>query len=140
MQRNSVSLVQRNTAALIAEGRASPLADEFLDQLLRRRPELAPCITADTGRARRHLVELFHTLVRQASNPQALAARLAELANANEERGIGRDHYEAGRDVLIALLRQHNDEPSLLLAWEELLDHVMIHLSPPASFGEAMAA
>lgn len=143
MQRSSVCLVQSNAAALGAGGRSGAFADEFLDQLLLRRPELGADPAWNREQRRREMMETFNTVLKHAANPQALAARLAALAVANEDRGIRRDHYEDGRRVLLELLREHNGPNwtrELLRAWEELLDHVMMHLSPPASIDEAMAA
>lgn len=141
MQWSTVCLVRTNAAALA--GRAPSLADEFLDRLVRQCPELSRLLTWDREQRQRNLVNLFACVVRQAGHPQALAARLLGVSASNERMGVTRQHYELGYALLMNLLREYNGPnwtPALAAAWEELLDHVLIHLSPPQSFEEALAA
>jgi hemoglobin-like flavoprotein len=151
MQWTSVCLVRSNAAALALGGtpggsnggRAGAFADDFLDHLVRRCPDLARVLTWNREMRRRELADTFAAILRYAANTQALAARLTVIAASNERRGVRRPHYEHGREVLLTLLREYNGpawSPELARAWEELLDHAVMHLAPPQCFEEAMAA
>ncbi len=141
MQWSSVCLVRSNAAAL--GPKATSFADEFLDRFVRECPELSRALTWNREERRRSLLETFAAVVKQAGHSQALATRLIVISAANERRGVRRQHYHLGREILLELLAEYNG-PSwnrgLAAAWEELLDHVVIHLSPPQSFEEALAA
>lgn len=141
MQWSSICLVRGNATAL--GSRLGDFADDFLERLVRRCPELSRALTWNREMRRRELVDTFSAVLRLASNTNALAARLSVIAVANERRGVRRPHYEHGRDVLLALLMEYNAgqwSPGLARAWEEVLDHAVIHLAPPVSMDEAWAA
>jgi hemoglobin-like flavoprotein len=141
MQWSSVCLVRNNAAALAPK--ATSFADDFLDRFVRECPELSRVVTWNREERRRCLLDTFAAVIKQAGNSQALSARLLVISANNERRGVRLQHYQLGREIVLSLLATYNG-PSwtrgLAAAWEELLDHVLIHLSPPQSFEEALAA
>jgi hemoglobin-like flavoprotein len=141
MQWSSVCLARSNAAAL--GPKATSFADEFIDRFVRECPELSRALTWNREERRRALLDTFAAVLRQAGHSQSLAARLIVISASNERRGVRRQHYNLGREILLEMLAEYNG-PSwnggLATAWEELLDHVLIHLAPPQSFEEALAA
>lgn len=141
MHRNSITLVRASAASLTTM--VDRLADDLLDHLTRSWPELSRSITWDREQRRRDLVDTFTAVLKYAGHPQTLAARLTLIAAANDRRGVRRDHYEYGRETLLALLHRYSGarwSPELAAAWHDFLDHVLMQLSPPPSFDEAIAA
>jgi hemoglobin-like flavoprotein len=141
MHWSSINLVRNNAASLAP--RAPQFADDFLEQLVRQCPELSRSLTWDREQRRRQIVEAFALVLRTAPTTHQLSIRLTAIGAANERRGVRAPHYQLGRDVLLTLLAQYNGtswSTGLAQAWSDFLDYTLIHLAPPASFDEALAA
>lgn len=141
MQSSQICLVRSNAASLASK--ANIFADAVLDHFVREYPELSRTLTWDREERRRALLDTFAMVIRQASNSQALSTKLLVISVNNERRGVRLHHYERGREIVLSLLAEYNGPnwtPTLARAWGEMLDHVLIHLAPPQSFEEALAA
>src|SRR5688572_8694945 len=106
MQWSSVCLVRSNAAAL--GPKATSFADEFIDRFVRECPELSRALTWDREERRRSLLDTFAAVIRQAGHSQSLAARLIVISASNERRGVRRQHYNLGREILLEMLAEYN--------------------------------